>query len=140
MTIRFAAVSGLVLAGALSAFPAAAQDGALGAEIYQERCAVCHGENGAGDGVVGQLFARTPKDLRQLTNDNDGVFPFVQVYKSIDGRADITGHGPANMPVWGEFFMEQAVYDPRINEKDAKYVTAGRILSVIRFLETIQAE
>jgi len=43
-----------------------AQDAFLGKSEFVQRCAVCHGEEGAGDGMVGELFAT------RLTSDCAG--------------------------------------------------------------------
>lgn len=122
------------------AAPSAAQEAELGEEIYQQRCAVCHGAEGGGDGLVGELLERRPKNLRLLAQENNGAFPFSEVYQAIDGRREIAGHGNPDMPIWGEFFMEDAIADRGINPKDARYVTQGRVLAVVYYLESIQAQ
>ena len=132
------AVSGL-LAGFLISGTATAQETELGKEIYMDRCAVCHGETGLGDGMVGVLFDKKPKDLTQLAKIHNGAFPFSLVYQSIDGRREIESHGWSQMPIWGKYFMIEAIDDPGINEKNARYVTQGRILSVVYYLQSIQA-
>ncbi len=128
------------LTGLLGAGFASAQDAAIGAEIYQERCSVCHGETGAGDGLVGELFDRKPRNLSHLAKDNGGLFPFEAVYKSIDGTTEIKGHGYSNMPVWGRYFVAEEMEDPASNPRDAKAVTQGRILAVVYYLQTIQEQ
>lgn len=130
-----AMVAGVPLAG-----PAFAQDASLGREIYNARCAVCHGETGAGDGSVGMLFAQPPADLKHLARDNGGQFPFVQAYQAIDGRNEIAGHGRSEMPIWGTYFMQEALDDGTINQKNARYITEGRILAVVYYLQSIQEE
>lgn len=119
---------------------AAAQDAAIGAEIYQERCSVCHGETGAGDGIVAGPFDRKPRNLTHLAKENGGVFPFDAVYKAIDGRREIRAYGYSRMPIWGEYFMKEAISDPRLNPGNAREVTQGRILSVVCYLQMIQEE
>ncbi|MDH3264274.1 MAG: c-type cytochrome [Paracoccaceae bacterium] len=128
------------LAAMLAAAPAVAQDTEHGQEIYVERCAVCHGAEGGGDGVVGELLARRPKNLRLLAKDNGGTFPADMVAQVIDGRTTIPGHGNPDMPIWGEYFMSQALEDRAINQKDARFVVDGRIMAVVAFLESIQSE
>jgi mono/diheme cytochrome c family protein len=118
---------------------ASAQDAAIGSDIYQERCAVCHGDTGAGDGLVSELFDKKPRNLRMLAKDNGGVYPFDQVYKAIDGRREIRGHGYSKMPIWGEFFMSQSmesagVLDPAHGAELAQ----GRILAIVYYLQTLQ--
>jgi len=129
-----------MLAGSAALFGASAmaQESSVGQEIFIDRCAVCHGETGAGDGLVGELFDRKPKNLTLLEKENNGAFPFSEVYQSIDGRREIAGHGNSKMPVWGEYFMEDAITSRAIDPKDAKVVTQGRILAVVYFLQSIQ--
>lgn len=117
-----------------------AQDSAFGADIYKDYCVVCHGEAGAGDGMVGLLFAQPPADLRLLARNNNGAFPAAQVIEAIYGRRPIQAHGQTEMPIWGDFFMSQALESPTIDPKDAAMITQGRVLSVVSFLESLQVE
>lgn len=126
----------LVLAAGISH----AQDADLGRQIFEERCAVCHGAGGAGDGMVGELFAAKPKDLKLLGRENGGVYPFDDVYRAIDGRMSIAAHGNSEMPVWGRYFMEEAIDNPAINDKNARYITEGRVLALVYYLQTLQVE
>lgn len=128
------------LAASLAAMPAGAQDADLGKEIFVDRCAVCHGAEGGGDGVVGELLERRPKNLRLLAKDSGGTFPADLVAQVIDGRTTIPGHGGPDMPIWGEYFMTQALEEHGINPKDARLLVDGRIGSVVLFLESIQSE
>ncbi|MDM7932545.1 c-type cytochrome [Tabrizicola sp.] len=117
-----------------------AQDASFGANIYKDYCVVCHGESGAGDGMVGVLFAQPPADLRLLARNNNGVFPAAQVIEAIYGRRSIQAHGQTEMPIWGDFFMSQTLESPTIDPKDAAMITQGRVLSVVSFLESLQVE
>jgi mono/diheme cytochrome c family protein len=124
----------------MSSVAAQAQDASFGAGIYRDYCAVCHGETGAGDGMVGVLFTKAPADLRLLTRNNNGVFPTEQVIDAIYGRRPIQAHGQTEMPIWGDFFMSQTLESPTIDPKDAAMITQGRVLSVVSYLESLQAE
>ena len=56
-----------------------------------------------------------------------------EVYRIIDGQADLTAHGPRNMPVWGyEFFGEDP--DDEVAHREA----TEKIESLVRFLHSIQ--
>jgi hypothetical protein len=44
------------------------------------------------------------------------------------------------MPIWGDFFMSQTLESPTIDPKDAAMITQGRVLSVVSYLESLQAK
>ena len=129
-------VSALV-AGAL-ATPVLAQDDGYGALLFRENCSVCHGEMGGGDGPVADLFQQRPSDLRHLAKENNNIFPFSEVYQSIDGRREVKAHGTTQMPVWGRLFMTDALpktVHPGVTAED---IVQGRILGLVYYLQSIQ--
>lgn len=124
--------------------PAAAADvGAeLGAEEYRERCAICHGVEVDGDGPLARFFTLDVPGLSELSKDNGGVFPFEHVYRVIDGRTEVAAHGPRSMPVWGHEYRREALDqgDPTLRPIRAEFFVTERILSLIRYLESVQAK
>jgi mono/diheme cytochrome c family protein len=122
------------MAAGLFSFPALAQDMQVGKGMFLERCAVCHGETGAGDDVVGGLFTQKPKDLQLLTKENNGEFLYARVYRSIDGRLDIAAHENSEMPIWGDYLMAEALEDRGINPKDAVSIVDARIISRVFYI------
>ena len=82
---------------------------AAGHREFRHSCAVCHGLGGKGEGVMATLNLLTvkPTDLTQLSKKNKGAFPFWQVYRIIDGREEVKGHGTRDMPIWGDVFLQQ---------------------------------
>jgi mono/diheme cytochrome c family protein len=136
--LKFVA-SGVVSIG-VSAVPANAQsdEAMFGKALFVENCAACHGADAMGSGPVAVLFAEQPRDLRVLSKKNNGIFPFSDVYQSINGRREIAGHGTTDMPVWGDLFMIEAgpnTFHPGV---DAEEIVQGRILSLVYYLQTIQ--
>ena len=73
-----------------------------GADEYYRLCAVCHGEQGRGDGPMARVLKTPPPNLTLLAKNNGGHFPFLSVLEMIDGRNMIAVHGSREMPVWGE--------------------------------------
>jgi hypothetical protein len=62
-----------------------------------------------------------------------GTFPVDEIYRIIDGQADLTAHGPRHMPVWGyEFFGDDA------SDEAAHRAATEKVESVIRFLQSVQ--
>jgi len=107
---------------------------AAGEIEYQNYCAVCHGTEGRGYGIMGKFLTVQPSDLTQLTKKNAGRFPFWQIYRTIDGREEVRGHGTRDMPVWGARFRADAKGDDAASRSQA----AGRILSLVFYLQHIQ--
>lgn len=101
---------------------------------YQRNCAVCHGSDGRGDGIIKKYLTLPPANLRQLAKKNGGKFPFWEVYGIIDGQREVRTHGTREMPIWGERFRAEAGSDG----KSALTQAAGRILTITYYLEHIQ--
>jgi mono/diheme cytochrome c family protein len=117
------------------ASPAQQQEVAEAGRVpYQQYCAVCHGVNGKGHGAMAQVLKVQPADLTQLSHKQGGVFPFWHVYNVIDGRVEIPGHGPREMPLWWAEFKRQA--GPVL---EADLQAYARILEIVYYIESLQA-
>jgi len=101
---------------------------------YQNACAVCHGVEARGNGIMSKYLSVKPANLRQLRIASGGNFPFWEVYRKIDGQFEIRGHGTRAMPIWGDRFRAQAGE----GGKSAQSQAAGRILSLVFYLQYIQ--
>ena len=101
---------------------------------YQNYCAVCHGVDGKGQGVMSKYLTVRPADLTQIAKNNGGTFRFWQVYRTIDGREEVRGHGTRDMPVWGDRFRAQAGG----NDSGSRAQAAGRLLGLVFYLQHIQ--
>jgi mono/diheme cytochrome c family protein len=104
-----------------------------GEREYQAYCATCHGTQGKGDGPMSTILTVVPADLTQIRKKNSGEFPFWRVYKIIDGRDMVRGHGARGMPVWGAYFL---------SEEGGGYLdedrVIGRVLGLVYYLQSIQ--
>jgi mono/diheme cytochrome c family protein len=106
-----------------------------GGEIeYQNYCAVCHGIDGRGQGIMSKYLTVRPTDLTQIAKKSGGAFPFWQVYRTIDGGEEVRGHGTRDMPVWGDRFRAQAGG----NDSGSRAQAAGRLLGLVFYLQHIQ--
>jgi hypothetical protein len=67
-------------------------------------------------------------------------FPFENVFRVIDGRAAVEGHGSADMPIWGRTFRREALDDNEtgIFRTDPNLIAAGRIYALAQYLRAIQ--
>lgn len=119
----------IVCAGA-----AQAQEADPGKEAFRTYCSTCHGVDGLGDGSMTEVMSVPVPDLTQLSANNDGVFPMLEVIHIIDGRTGLRGHGTP-MPLYG------ALFDDEIDDAGpygAPIYTRGKILSIAYYLEAIQ--
>ena len=101
---------------------------------FQTSCAVCHGVDARGQGIMRKHLSQPPANLRHLAQQNSGKFPFWEVYRIIEGRGVVPGHGSRDMPIWGDRFRADAGGDGKAAQTQA----AGRILSLVFYLEHIQ--
>ena len=127
----------LIGALAATAVPAMAlePDPIAGRGVYETLCASCHGDEARGDGPLAALLTVMPADLTQLTAQNDGVFPVIQVIRQIDGRDPMLAHGGV-MPIFGQMFdfPDAAI----ASEAGQPIITAQPIADVTAWLETVQ--
>ena len=75
-----------------------------GREVFRLYCASCHGVSARGDGPLASNMRRKPSDLTEIAKRNGDQFPSEMVFRTIDGRQRVRGHGGPDMPVWGDAF------------------------------------
>jgi mono/diheme cytochrome c family protein len=139
-----------VIVAALASLMAAESGVAAGKEIidlskreYMNKCAVCHGQSGKGDGRMTDVLKVAPADLTVLSEKNGGVFPYDRVYAVIDGRELVRGHGDRDMPVWGKALIDRMSESSEyyFNGPDEMEIYArARILALIDYLNRIQTK
>ena len=102
---------------------------------YTRNCAVCHGDDGKGDGPYASVLKVKPSDLTQLAKKNNGSFPSDRVTRILDGSEEIPGHGSRQKPVWGHQF---GAGEEAAGGNPAPTVARERIQLILRYLNTIQ--
>ena len=131
----FAAISAL-LVGLLLPATVMAQEtqkqSIPGGELYRTYCATCHGTAAKGDGPLAGSMRRRPADLTEIAKRNGGEYPPDLVFRTIDGRKPVRGHGGPDMPVWGDAF--ERARDGGDTERVRKMIQ-----SLVDYLESIQA-
>jgi mono/diheme cytochrome c family protein len=110
---------------------------------YGAHCATCHGLSGKGDGPFAQQLksGTAMLNLAELSKKNNGVFPFMHVYETIDGTNSVTAHGPRQMPVWGPRYKSEVgetFYDDY--RADTEAFARARILALTEYIYRLQAK
>lgn len=145
MTGRFAGVCGAFAAAtlvatvllaartpALAQQPRAGANAPMGAYLFKTYCATCHGTAALGDGPLASSMRRRPANLTEIAKRNKGTFSQELVYRIIDGRTPVRGHGGPDMPVWGDAFL-------RTSDTADEASVRVRIQALVDYLETVQA-
>jgi mono/diheme cytochrome c family protein len=110
----------------------------LGQKEYEVQCSICHGMDAKGNGVFGQALKVVPPDLTTLAKKNGGVFPAERISSVIDGRVEITSHGPRDMPIWGmRYAVGAAEHFADIPYAQETHIRA-RVLLLVEYLSRIQ--
>jgi mono/diheme cytochrome c family protein len=104
-----------------------------GGSLFTTYCASCHGKEAKGDGPLAENLRIRPADLTLIAKRNKGEFDAAKVYRIIDGREPVKGHGGSDMPVWGDAFKNSGA---GFDEKSVK----ARIDAIVDHLKSIQAK
>lgn len=112
----------------------------IGEQEFRVNCAVCHGNDGKGNGPVAELLTVATPDLTTMTKRNGGTFPEVRVRELIDGRESVAAHGTRDMPVWGYEYSKRAVeyYRDFYEKQDAERFVTMRVDGLVGYLRSIQ--
>jgi mono/diheme cytochrome c family protein len=112
----------------------------LGKREFDTNCAMCHGLDGKGGGVMSTYLNRQPTNLSTLAKSNGGILPMDRMYAMIDGSREVPGHGTRAMPAWGNDYRANAAeyywevpYDPEV-------VVRAKILALLEYINRLQVK
>ena len=123
--------SGAATVHAQASEPAQITQTTPGGAVFQMYCAGCHGTAARGDGPLARAMTRKPANLTEIARRNGGQFPSDLVFRTIDGRHPVRGHGGPDMPAWADAFSKSR------EAGDADRVKAV-IQSLVDYLDSIQ--
>jgi mono/diheme cytochrome c family protein len=123
------AVRAAILMLAVCSGAQAAEDD-LGARLFFNHCAACHGDDAEGTGPVAAAMRVTVPNLRSIAMRNGGTFPAEAVAAYIDGRESPAAHGDRQMPIWGDVFSGPSGTSQRTLRR--------RIAALVDFIEEVQ--
>jgi len=103
-----------------------------GQVMYQEYCAVCHGNHADGKGAAATAFKVAPADLTALARVHGGKFPYDHFYAVLRFGAAMPAHGSKDMPVWGPLFSSL--------DKDREAVVDQRVHNLASYVASVQSK
>ena len=101
-----------------------------GKTMFHEYCAVCHGDDGKGNGPAADALKKGPADLTQVARKNGGTFPEIKVQRMITGEDEVAAHGNRAMPIWGNIFRS-------LSNKEGETL---RVNALMKYVEGLQAK
>lgn len=131
LTFTFGIVGlGLVVACATVDMPEPVE----GKIVYDQNCAICHGDDGRGDGLLAAKLSPPPPDLTRITFRAKDVFPRTHVLSVIDGY---TRQAPdETMPEFGLLLEGETV--PVVLEDGTLSPVPRPLAALMVYLESIQ--
>jgi len=138
--VSFATAVVIGLAAATSAVWAAKNDHSAAHQDFVVLCADCHGKDARGNGPLAKNLTKSPPDLTQISRRAGGTFDEKAVFDWILGINMPTSHGTREMPIWGDWLMDETLEDSTSLEAAdaATKEVEGRVMALVKFLESIQ--
>lgn len=102
--------------------------------VFDQNCALCHGDGGRGDGTLAAKLSPAPPDLTRITARTENVFPRTRVLSVIDGY---TRQAPDEaMPEFGLLLQGETV--PVVLEDGTLSPVPRPLAALLVYLESIQ--
>lgn len=105
-------------------------------------CADCHNRDARGNGPLAKELTKKPPDLTRIKQRAQGKFDEKAVYDWILGLNMTEAHGTREMPVWGDWLMDEAMGNDTslAGAKAAEQQVERRVMGIVRYLESLQTE
>lgn len=113
-----------------------------GREDFLELCSACHNADAKGNRPLAKNLANAPPDLTRIKQRAHGKFDEKAVYDFIIGLKMAGPHGTREMPIWGDWLMDEAIDGETSLDtaKAAEKEIERRVMAIVRYLETLQVE
>jgi mono/diheme cytochrome c family protein len=101
----------LSLLGQVHAVKAGTSGDAAARDDFLGLCADCHGADAKGSGPLVKNLAKVPPDLTRIKERAHGEFNEKAVFDWILGLNTPNFHGTREMPIWGDWLMDETLED-----------------------------
>ncbi|MFZ5673299.1 MAG: c-type cytochrome [Pseudomonadota bacterium] len=109
---------------------------------FRALCADCHNADAKGNGPLAKNLTKIPPDLTRIKQRAHGTFDRKAVYDWILGLKMTQSHGTREMPVWGDWLMDEAMDDGTsiAEAKAAERRVEHQVMGIVRYIESLQVE
>jgi len=109
---------------------------------FMALCADCHNADARGNGPLAKNLTKVPPDLTRIKQRAHGKFDKKAVYNWILGLKMTGSHGSREMPIWGDWLMDEALEDGTSLDaaKIAERKIERRVMEIVKYLESLQVE
>jgi mono/diheme cytochrome c family protein len=116
-----------------------ADDGAV-RDDFLGLCADCHGVDAKGSGPLAKNLTKVPPDLTRIKERANGEFNEKAVFDWILGLNTPNFHGNREMPIWGDWLMDETLEDSTSLEAAplAEKKVERRVMAIVKYLEGLQ--
>jgi mono/diheme cytochrome c family protein len=103
-------------------------------------CADCHGEDAKGSGPLVKNLTKVPSDLTRIKERANGEFNEKVVFDWILGLSTPNFHGTREMPIWGDWLMDETLEDSTSLEAAplAEKEVERRVMAIVKYLKGLQ--
>ena len=103
-------------------------------------CADCHGADAKGNGPLAKNLTKVPPDLTRIKERAKGEFNEKAVFDWILGLNTPNFHGTREMPIWGDWLMDETLEDSTSLEAAplAEKEVERRVMAIVKYLEGLQ--
>ena len=103
-------------------------------------CADCHGADAKGSGPLAKNLTKVPPDLTRIKQRANGEFNEKSVFDWILGLSTPNFHGTREMPIWGDWLMDETLEDSTSLESAplAEKEVERRVRALVKYLEGLQ--
>lgn len=138
--IVFLVTLALLLPGQVHAVKAGMSGDAAVQDDFLALCADCHSADAKGNGPLAKNLAKVPPDLTRIKERANGKFNEKAVFDWILGLNTPNFHGTREMPIWGDWLMDETLEDSTSLEAAplAEKEVERRVMAIVKYLETLQ--
>lgn len=103
-------------------------------------CADCHGADARGNGPLTKNLTKVPPDLTRIQERANGKFEEKAVFDWILGLNTPNFHGNREMPIWGDWLMDETLGDSTSLDAapKAERVVERRVMALVKYLKGLQ--